>query len=41
MWHPYTGYIDEVSIFDRALSKAEIATLYNKHKPPQGDRNGD
>tara|TARA_R100001082_G_scaffold99082_1_gene67624 strand:- start:273 stop:3149 length:2877 start_codon:yes stop_codon:yes gene_type:complete len=30
---PYTGYIDEVAIFNKALTAAEVEGLYNSGKP--------
>lgn len=30
---PFTGYIDEVSVFDAVLSSADVASLYNNGKP--------
>jgi hypothetical protein len=33
-WHPYTGYFDDIHIFNRTLSQAELAQLMAGGVPP-------
>lgn len=37
VWYSFDGIIDELEIYDRALSANEIATQYAAFHPPQGD----
>jgi hypothetical protein len=34
--HPFSGIMDEIYVFDRALSPAEIRELYQCNQPPEG-----
>lgn len=34
--HPFSGIMDEIYVFDRALSPSEIRELYQYNQPPEG-----